>query len=107
MTQRSLRNSRKGFSIGQMKKKDAPGRLYKSTTENKSYFNRDRIFKISEISKLNNNTYLYWLKENGRKTKKRYLRQELFTLKDQFVEEWHQSSFILKKLHLKQIITLC
>ena len=38
--------------------------------ENKSFFNRDRIFKISERSKLNNNTYLYWLKENGRKKKK-------------------------------------
>ena len=53
--------------------------------ENKSFFNRDRIFKISERSKLNNNTYLYWLKENGRK-KKRFLRQVLFALRDQFVE---------------------
>ena len=48
-----------------LRKKDAPGRLYKSTTENKSFFNRDRTFIISERSKLNNNTYLYWLKENG------------------------------------------
>ena len=48
-----------------LRKKDAPGRLYKSTRENKSFFNRDRTFIISERSKLNNNTYLYWLKENG------------------------------------------
>ena len=46
-----------------LRKKDALGRLYKSTTENKSFFNRDRVFKISEISKLNNNTSLYWLKK--------------------------------------------
>ena len=53
-----------------LRKKDAPGRLYKSTTENKSLFNRDRIFTISERSKLNNNTDLYCLKENGQKIKK-------------------------------------
>ena len=69
-----------------LRKKDVPGRLYKSTTENKSFFNRDRTFIISERSKLNDNTYLYWLKENGRKVKNRFLRQELFTLKNQFVE---------------------
>ena len=41
-----------------LRKKDTPGRLYKSTTENKSFFNRDRIFTISERAKLNDNTYL-------------------------------------------------
>ena len=55
-----------------LRKKDAPGRLYKSTTENKSFFNRDRTFIISERSKLNNNTYLYWLNENGQKIKKNF-----------------------------------
>ena len=68
-----------------LKEKDAHRRLFKSTTENKSFFNRDRIFKISERSKLNNNIYLYRLEENGRKIKNRFLIQELFTLKDQFV----------------------
>ena len=60
--------------------------MYKSTAENKSFFNRDRTFIISERSKLNNNTYLYWLKENGRKIKNRFLMQELFALKNQFVD---------------------
>ena len=68
-----------------LREKDAHGRLFKSTTENKSFFNRDRIFKISERSKLNNNIYLYRLEENGRKIKIRFLIQELFALKDQFV----------------------
>ena len=69
-----------------LRKKDVPGRLYKSTTENKSFFNGDRTFIKSERSNLNNNTYLYWLKKNGWKIKNRFLRQELFALKDQFVE---------------------
>ena len=69
-----------------LRKKDAPGRLYKSTTENKSFFNRGRTFIISERSKLNDNIYLYWLKENSQKIKIRFLRQELFALKHQFVE---------------------
>ena len=42
-----------------LKRKDALGKLYKSTTENKSLFNRNRIFTISNIVKLNNGTYLY------------------------------------------------
>ena len=53
-----------------LREKDAHGRLFKSTTENKTFFNRDRIVKISERSKLNNSTYLYWLKENSQKKKK-------------------------------------
>ena len=68
------------------KKKGSPGRLYKSTTETKSFFNRDRTFIISERSKLNNNIYLCWLQENGEKIKNRFLRQELFALENQFVE---------------------
>ena len=61
-----------------LRKKVSSLRLYKSTTEHQSFFNRDRSFAISERSKLDNNTYLYWLKENGRKIKNTFLRQELF-----------------------------
>ena len=69
-----------------LRKKDAPGRLYKSTTENKSFFNRDKTFTISARSKLSNSTYLYWLNENERKIKGRFLSQELLALKNQFFE---------------------
>ena len=31
-----------------LKKKDAPGRLYKSTTQNRSFFNKDRIFILKK-----------------------------------------------------------
>ena len=63
------------------KKDDVPG-----NKENKSFFNGDRTFTINERSKLNNNTFLYWLKENVQKIENRLLRQELFALKNQFVE---------------------
>ena len=49
-------------------------------------FNRDKTFTISTRSKLNNGIYLYWLNQNGRKIKGRFLRQELFALKNQVVE---------------------
>ena len=49
-------------------------------------FLTDRTFIISERLKLNNNTCLYWFKENDLKIKNRFLRQELFVLKNQFVE---------------------
>ena len=35
-----------------LRKKDAPGRLYKSSTENIPYFNRNRIFTIYKCVKL-------------------------------------------------------
>ena len=68
----------------QLKKKDAPGRLYKSTTENRPYFNRNRIFTINKCVRTVDNIYYYWLKENRQKVKNRFLREELFDLNDQF-----------------------
>ena len=46
-----------------LRKKDAPGRLYKSSIENMSFFNRNRIFTIYKWAKLE--TFLYWLEEDG------------------------------------------
>ena len=68
-----------------LKKKDAPGALYKTSTENILFFNRDRFFTIYKRAKLENGIYLYWLKENGRKISGRFLRQELFALNKQFL----------------------
>ena len=49
-----------------LKKKDAPGNLYKAATDNMPFFNRDRIFTTYKRAKLNNGTYLYWLEEYGK-----------------------------------------
>ena len=69
-----------------LKKKDAPKHLYKSTTENVSFFNCEQIFAIKKVVKTPEDNYLYWiLKESDDKIiDKRFLWQELFTLNDQF-----------------------
>ena len=46
-----------------LKKKDAPGNLYKALTENMPFFNRNRTFPIHKRAKLNNGTFLYWVEE--------------------------------------------
>ena len=67
-----------------LKKKDAPGKLFKSRTNSMPYFNRNRIFTIYKRAKLNNGSYLYWVEEDGQKVKGRFLTQELFILNNQF-----------------------
>ena len=68
-----------------LKKKDAPGSLYKASPENIPFFNHDRIFTIYKRAKLENGVYLYWLEENGRKIIGTFLRQEFFALNNQFL----------------------
>ena len=67
-----------------LKKKDAPGNLYKASTENMPFFNRNRIFTIYKKAKLNNGTYLYWIEEDSNKINGRFLRQELLAINKQF-----------------------
>ena len=69
-----------------IKKKDAPGFLFKTSTENRPFFNREHIFTIIKRSKLNDGSYLYWLAEEGRKIEGRFLREEIFALNNQFVK---------------------
>ena len=69
-----------------LKKKDAPGKFYKSSTENKTFFNRDRIFTIVNRSKINDQGFIYWIKESNKKINGRFLRHKLYALNSQFVE---------------------
>ena len=66
-------------------KKDASGKFFKSSTDNIPFLNRNRIFTIYKKVKLNNNSCLYWLEENEREVKGRFLRQYLFALNNQFL----------------------
>ena len=67
-----------------IKKKDAPGVLFKSTTENIPFFNKKEIFIIRKYI-LIENVYNYWIKkENDEKINKRFMREELFALKNNF-----------------------
>ena len=67
-----------------LKKKDAPGNLYKASTDNIPIFNRKIIFTIYKRAKLNDGIYLYWVEENGKKIDGRFFSQELFGLNKQF-----------------------
>ena len=68
-----------------LKKKDTPGRLYKSTTQNKAFFNKNNRYIIRKRVKTTCNDWYYWVsEENPEITNKfRYLRQELYALNDQ------------------------
>ena len=67
-----------------LRKKDAPGNLYKDSTDNIPFVNRNRIFTIYKRAKLNNGTYLYRVEDDGKKINGRFIRQELFALNKQF-----------------------
>ena len=69
-----------------LRKKDVTGNLYKASTDNIPFFNRERIFTIYKRVKLDNGIYLYWVEEKGKKVEGRFLRQELFALNQQFAE---------------------
>ena len=68
-----------------LKKKDTPGNLYKSTTKNISFFNREQVFVVRKVVKVSNNYHCWILKEEEVKVlDKLFMRQELFALNDQF-----------------------
>ena len=68
-----------------LRKKDASGNLYKSMTQNISFFNREEICIVRKVL-LKENSYNYWISKTagGRIINKRFLQQELFALKNQF-----------------------
>ena len=69
-----------------LRKKDVTGNLYKASTDNIPFFNRERIFTIYKRVKLVNGIYLYRVEEKGKKVEGRFLRQELFALNQHFAE---------------------
>ena len=69
-----------------LKKKDAPGTLFKRTTENMPFFNYEQIFIVRKVlPKID--SYDYWISktEDGVIIDKRFLRQKLFVLTNQFI----------------------
>ena len=67
-----------------LEKKDTPNELFKDLTKNMPFFNRNQIFTIYKRVELNNDSYLYWVEEDGKKINGRFLRQELFVINNQF-----------------------
>lgn len=67
--------------VKRLKKKDVPGKFYKSTTQSKSIFNKEQLYIIRKRKKTNN-IYYYWIfKENSdRLINERFQRQKLYLL---------------------------
>ena len=69
-----------------LKKKDESGKLYKSSTQNISLFNIDETFLINKREKLDEIYYYLLTKENSNKLiKNRFLRQEIYSLWQNFM----------------------
>ena len=68
-----------------LKKKDAPGKFYKYSTENETFL-IETIFTIVNRSKINDQGFIYWIKESDKKINGRFLRQELYALSNQRVK---------------------
>ena len=68
-----------------LKKKNAPGRLYKATTQNRSYFSK-KVFIIKKRVVTTSEEWYYWVSEENSDVinKKRYIRQELYALNEQW-----------------------
>ena len=80
-----LNFSEKLFVLAErLKKKDVPSKLFKASTENMQFLNRNRIFTMYKRTKLNNGSYSYWIEEDVKKVKGRFLRQELLAINNQF-----------------------
>ena len=78
--------SEKVFVIAErIKKKAAPGKFYKQSVQNISYFNKDRTFTIRRTRSIDGIKY-YWLKDaqNNKNLAKRFQRTELFALRGNF-----------------------
>ena len=68
-----------------IKQKRAPGKFYKQSVQNISYFNKEKTFIIRAIQSIGGIKY-YWQKnsETNRKIAKRFMKTELFALKSNF-----------------------
>ena len=82
-----------------LKKKDPAGQFYKSTTENRPFFDRNRISTIKNCTNINGINY-YWITENDRTIKERFLREELFALKNQFLWKMEPASIYISETNI-------
>ena len=91
---RKRRRLREPLEIGErvlilasrLRKKDAPGVLYKSSTENKPFFSRKQVYIVKKRVKIDN-SYNYWIAEEQKDEiiPNRFFREELFALNNQFL----------------------
>ena len=72
--------------VERIKKKASPGKFYKQSVQNISYFNKDKIFTIGKIQTIDGIKY-YWLEDaqNNKNLTKRFRRTELFAVRGNFI----------------------
>ena len=65
-----------------LKKEESPGKFYKNSVDNKSYFHKSEVFLITNRQKIEGKVF-YWLKSStsGKKLKFTFKRQEIFPAK--------------------------
>ena len=67
-----------------IRKKSAPGKFYKQSVQNISYFNKENIFFIRKKQKIHKISY-YWLKDpQNKRLTKRFQRTKLFAINNNF-----------------------
>ena len=68
-----------------LKKKDSPGKNFKSSVHSKSDFRKSETFFIINRQKIEEN-FFYWLKSSrsGEKMKFRFQREEISAISDNF-----------------------
>ena len=66
-----------------IKKKSAPGKFYKQSLQNISYFNKEQVYRIRKKGTINGIKY-YWVKSSLTDLPKRFQRSELFALRANF-----------------------
>ena len=81
----NLRIGEKVYVLAErIKKKSVPGKFYKQSVQNISYFNKDTVFTIRKKQIIGNIRY-YWVKSPLRELNKCFQRSELFALKSNFL----------------------
>ena len=66
-----------------IKKKSAPGKFYKQSLQNISYFNNETIYTIRKKQLIDKRRY-YWVRSPINDLLKRFLRTEILALKSNF-----------------------
>ena len=67
-----------------IKKKSPPGKSYKQSVHNISYFNKETVYTIRK-KQINDNIRYYWVKNSLSDIKNRFQRSELFAIKSNFL----------------------
>ena len=82
-----------------IKKKSAPGKFYKQSVQNISYFNKETVYTIRKKQLIDGIKY-YWVRSPINDLPKRFLRTEIFVLKSKKIKKINQNQ---KKKKIKII----